>query len=568
MADNNQNQKSFRRNQNAEKLIESQKADRDALKASQNQTEAIKNLSTQSQGQSQPQAVQEKDYSPELQEINTAVQTSAAAAELELDISQELLELQRTTSEQQLQDNQSLLEKVDEASLEIQEWLNEILDKESKPVPMPEPVPPETVKAQEPDLKETIPRNEEKKERKENNSAVLAQLASMNKNIQGMAGNLTQMLLQTSLQAIKMTALAVAGILALDIVIGIAKTLYEKYSAEIQEFWKDTKAFFEKSWNVLKDLGITIGKLVVDYFKQFKLMEGFKAIAELLEDFSGGDFLGGLKNFMFKALDLFADNLSNIVESIVRFIPGMDGTADNIAANRAQRQLDRGVMPTGEDLKIYKKVNTESDDDRKDRQKDRHKEIEKLAKKKGIKLSDSDKNLVYSDSNEGKSKEYIALREEVEKDDKDLAAKPSTNDADIKRAQLVNAAEYAVLELNETPTKSEISKLERTITDLKTHGFEVQKYEQILAEAKAKRAAVKQAEEEKRAENDTTLKNVETSLDAPAPAPPPAPAPVPVQAPMKPVQTVNNNTIVQQSTTNNSSFIAPGQQSLQSFVSY
>lgn len=563
MADNNQNQKSFRRNQKAEKLIESQKAERDALKASQNQTEAIKNIQT-------PESTDQKDYSQDLQEITTAVQTSAAASELELDISQELLELQRTTSEQQLQDNQVLFEKVDQASLEIQEWLSEILDKEPPPVVIPEPVPPELPKAQEPDLKETIPQNEEKKERKENNSAVLAQLASMNKNIQGMAGNLTQMLLQTSLQAIKMTAIAAAGILALDIVVGIAKTLYEKYSVEIQEFMADVKGFFEKAFPILQGLGKEIAQSITDYFNRFNISEGFKALGNLVEDLSGGDFFAAFGNYMASALEVFRDNMSIMFEGLLRMLK-LKGMADTLAADRAQRQIDRGVMPSGQDLKIYKEEmgadGSESQFHQKKRYLDRGAEIAKLAKERGIKLEEGFTD-VWTDSNEGKSKEYIALREEVEKERPDLRAPVKMDDADIKRTQLQNAAEYAVRNISNNPTKSEITNLEKAIYNMSEGGMEVQRFEQILSEAKEKRAAQKQEEANERSENNQAKNDVETSLDKPAPQVVPAPIPVPVQQPIKQAPTVNNNTIVQQSSVTQNSFIAPGKQSLQSFTAY
>lgn len=562
MADNNQNQKSFRRNQNAEKLIESQKADRDALKASQNQTEAIKNLST-------PDTVDQKDYSPELQEINTAVQTSAAASELELDISQELLELQRASSTQQMRDNQSLMEKVDSASLEIQEWLNEILDKEPPPVLIPEPLPPEVPKAREPDLKETIPQNEEKKERKENNSAVLAQLASMNKNIQGMAGNLTQMLLQTSLQAIKMTAIAAAGILALDIVVGIAKTLYEKYSVEIQELWKDTKDFLTKTWEVITGLGTTVGEGLQKYFKDHHVFDGLIALTNLVKDISGGDFLSGFTNFMDFALNSFHDGITTLFEGLIRKIPGMTKIADNIGAARAQRQIDRGVMPNADDLATYKKagqLGTESLGRQIKRHADRGAEIAKLAKERGIKLEEGFSD-AWTDSNEGKSKEYIALREEVEKYRPDLRAPSVQADIEIKQAQLTNKAEKAVRDISSTPTVSELETLEKIILELDSNSMDTSRYEQILSEAQDKRNNIKQEESNKRFENEEAHNKTENSLK-PTPQVIPAPQPVPVQQPIKQDSTVNNNTIIQQSSVTQNSFIAPGKQSLQSFTAY
>lgn len=506
----------------------------------------------------------------ELQDINQSTQESAVSGidtaegikrtnesvqEL-IDIQRELLELQTAESPDTLSDD--VLKKIDESQESLKDWLQSALKEAPPQVEPPKLTPEAPVRAKEPTQSDTLPSREDKRERKEDNSAVLKKLSELNSNIKGIAGSLTNILLQTSLQAIKMAALAVAGILALDVLLRLAKHFYAKYEAELKAFWEGTKKFMSKAWegikdiaNEVKELAPKVGQAVLDFFEQSSIKEGFSALRDLYEDIKGGNFLAGIGNYMSKAVEVFEDQMSRAVEAILRAM-NFDGTADEVQRQRAQKQIDRGVMPDAEDLHVWSQNQTkETSFEKLKREAKLAETVLETAKTRNIQLP---KNIL--GLTRGDSAEYKTLEKEILVQSPELGAKKELNTTEINSLIKKNAVKTAVSQVNNNPTASEIQNLSQAITEYKTIGGDTHEAETVLREATEKREVTLQQKETQRQEAIKFKQQVQGMPEKPKTQ----------QTPVLQQGGTQVNNINQ--VANNQTMIAPGVKSLPGFTAY
>lgn len=503
----------------------------------------------------------------ELQDINQSTQESAVSGidtaegiqqvqesvqEL-IDIQRELLELQTAESPETLSDD--VLQKIDESQESLKDWLQSALKEAPPKVETPKLTPEAPVRAKEPTQSDTLPSREDKRERKEDNSAVLKKLSELNSNIKGIAGSLTNILLQTSLQAIKMAALAVAGILALDVLLRLAKHFYAKYEAELKAFWEGTKKFMSAAWegikdiaNEVKELAPKVGQAVLDFFEQSSIKEGFNALKDLYEDIKGGNFLAGIGNYMSKVVLVFQDQMSRVVEALLRTIPFAGDKADSIKRERAQRQIDRGVMPDAEDLHYWSQ-NQVSKETQAIQNKNTTIAVMQLAAKEGIKLETDFTGTPV------RSEQFNRLEERVIQENPGIKQK-IYDTTEINSLIKKNAVRTAVSQVNNNPTASEIQNLSQAITEYRTVGGDTHEAEIVLREATEKREVTLQQKETQRQEAIKFKQQVQGMPEKPkTPA-----APVLQQGGTQ----VNNINQV----ANNQTMIAPGVKSLPGFSAY
>lgn len=473
-----------------------------------------------------------------------------------IDIQRELMELQTAESPDSLSDD--VLKKIDESQESLRDWLQSAL-KEAPPKVEPQKLTPEAPRPpKEPSQSDTLSQREDKRERKEDNSQVIKKLSELNSNIKGIAGSLTNILLQTSLQAIKMAALAVAGILALDVLMRLAKHFYAKYEAELKAFWEGTKKFMSTAWegikdiaNEVKELAPKVGAAVLDFFEQSSIKEGFSALRDLYEDIKGGNFLAGIGNYMMKAVQVFENQMSRVVESILRAM-NFDGTADEVQRQRAQNQIDRGVMPDAEDLHAWSRNQTkETSIEKLKREAKLAETVLETAKTRNIQLP---KNIL--GLTKGDSEEYKTLEKEILVQSPELGAKKELNTTEINSLIKKNAVRTAVSQINNNPTASEIQNLSQAITEYKSVGGDTHEAETVLHEATEKREVTLQQKETQRQEAIKFKQQVQGMPEKPkTPA-----APVLQQGATQ----VNNINQV----ANNQTMIAPGVKSLPGFTAY
>lgn len=484
-----------------------------------------------------------------IQRVNESVQ------EL-IDIQRELMELQTAESPDTLSND--VLKKIDESQESLKDWLQSAL-KEAPPKEAPQKLTPEApVAPKEPSQSDTLSQREDKRERKEDNSAVLKKLSELNSNIKGITNSLTNILLQTSLQAIKMAALAVAGILALDVLLRLAKHFYAKYETELKAFWEGTKKFMSTAWegikdiaNEVKELAPKVGQAVLDFFEQSSIKEGFNALKDLYEDIKGGNFLAGIGNYMSKAVQVFENQMSRVVESILRAMNFTD-TADEVQRQRAQNQIDRGVMPDAEDLHAWSRNQTkETSIEKLKREAKLAETVLETAKTRNIQLP---KNIL--GLTKGDSEEYKTLEKEILVQSPELGVKKELNTTEINSLIKKNAVRTAVSQVNNNPTASEIQNLSQAITEYKSVGGDTHEAETVLHEATEKREVTLQQKETSRQEAIKFKQQVQGMPEKPKTP----------QAPVLQQGATQVNNINQ--VANNQTMIAPGVKSLPGFTAY
>lgn len=572
MSDNqsNSSKNSFRRGNNviAEKTPElrAQKRHEEAQEVSRALIDSQAELARviKSQGDSGSLSLAElQDINQNTQEsavsgIDTAegVQRTNESVQELIDIQRELLELQTAESPDTLSDD--VLKKIDESQESLKDWLQSALKEAPPKVEAPKLTPEAPVRAKEPTQSDTLPSREDKRERKEDNSAVLKKLSELNSNIKGIAGSLTNILLQTSLQAIKMAALAVAGILALDVLLRLAKHFYAKYEAELKAFWEGTKKFMSNAWegikdiaNEVKELAPKVGQAVLDFFEQSSIKEGFSALKDLYEDIKGGNFLAGIGNYMSKAVQVFGNQMSRVVESILRAM-NFNDTADEVQRQRAQNQIDRGVMPDAEDLHVWSQNQTkETSIEKLKREAKLAETVLETAKTRNIQLP---KNIL--GLTKGDSAEYKTLEKEILVQSPELGAKKELNTTEINSLIKKNAVRTAVSQVNNNPTASEIQNLSQAITEYRTVGGDTHEAEIVLREATEKREVTLQQKETQRQEAIKFKQQVQGMPEKPKTQPAPA-----LQQGGTQVNNINQ-------VANNQTMIAPGVKSLPGFTAY
>lgn len=356
--------RSFRRS-DSNKLIESQKPERDAAKrdadllAAQNKAaasakaqEAIqKRMATEQsqQPQAQPQKQQVEDFDFDF-DVKNDISTIAAATELQLDavsLSNDLLDdikaLSQDTVEAVLLNNEDIAQRMEAASVEIQEWLSLIHDEtkenvkatKEKEIPQAQPQITPTA-AQPPEKLKDAPTKSSK------DNPVLKTLNDIKAGISGMSSSLFSIATGFALQSAKMALLLGAAVLGIAVLNNIIRSLWNKYQEDIKAAWNTAKETFEaiKKW-FDEGPGKDIKDALTTFVKELKDGNIKKAFIELFKD----------------AGQILNDGLLRGFESIMRAIPGLGGAADKLKNERIADALDDGRSVTDEDKEFYNQYN-------------------------------------------------------------------------------------------------------------------------------------------------------------------------------------------------------------------
>lgn len=356
--------RSFRRS-DSNKLIESQKPERDAAKrdadllAAQNKAaasakaqEAIQKRMAEEQSQSQqPQAQPQKQQVEDFDfDIKNDISTIAAATELQLDavsLSNDLLDdikaLSQDTVEAVLLNNEDIAQRMEAASVEIQEWLSLIHDEtkenvkatKEKEIPQAQPQITPTA-AQPPEKLKDAPTKSSK------DNPVLKTLNDIKAGISGMSSSLFSIATGFALQSAKMALLLGAAVLGIAVLNNIIRSLWNKYQEDIKAAWNTAKETFEaiKKW-FDEGPGKDIKDALTTFVKELKDGNIKKAFIELFKD----------------AGQILNDGLLRGFESIMRAIPGLGGAADKLKNERIADALDDGRSVTDEDKEFYNQYN-------------------------------------------------------------------------------------------------------------------------------------------------------------------------------------------------------------------
>lgn len=356
--------RSFRRS-DSNKLIESQKPERDAAKrdayllAAQNKAaasakaqEAIQKRMAEEQSQSQqPQAQPQKQPVEDFDfDIKNDISTIAAATELQLDavsLSNDLLDdikaLSQDTVEAVLLNNEDIAQRMEAASVEIQEWLSLIHDEtkenvkatKEKEIPQAQPQITPTA-AQPPEKLKDAPTKSSK------DNPVLKTLNDIKAGISGMSSSLFSIATGFALQSAKMALLLGAAVLGIAVLNNIIRSLWNKYQEDIKAAWNTAKETFEaiKKW-FDEGPGKDIKDALTTFVKELKDGNIKKAFIELFKD----------------AGQILNDGLLRGFESIMRAIPGLGGAADKLKNERIADALDDGRSVTDEDKEFYNQYN-------------------------------------------------------------------------------------------------------------------------------------------------------------------------------------------------------------------
>lgn len=356
--------RSFRRS-DSNKLIESQKPERDAAKrdadllAAQNKAaasakaqEAIQKRMAEEQSQSQqpqtqPQKQQVEDFDFD---IKNDISTIAAATELQLDavsLSNDLLDdikaLSQDTVEAVLLNNEDIAQRMEAASVEIQEWLSLIHDEtkenvkatKEKEIPQAQPQITPTA-AQPPEKLKDAPTKSSK------DNPVLKTLNDIKAGISGMSSSLFSIATGFALQSAKMALLLGAAVLGIAVLNNIIRSLWNKYQEDIKAAWNTAKETFEaiKKW-FDEGPGADIKEALTTFVKELKDGNIKKAFMLLFRD----------------AGQILNDGLKRGFEAVLRSIPGLGSAADKLKNTRISEALDDGRSVSKEDKDFYDDYN-------------------------------------------------------------------------------------------------------------------------------------------------------------------------------------------------------------------
>lgn len=344
------------------------------------------------------------DQTQEMKKQTNIQQDTLASSELQVNLEQQFIEEQKNTQET-----------IAQGFLDTQEWISLVTDemksRESRiqlaPPVLPAIVPPQAEVPKEPELEQALA--DDRKEERGFKDSILQQLGKLNSGISGIAGSLTRIVLQMSLEAIKMAGMLLVGIVAIELLIAIVKNLWEKYGEDIKKAWTDTKKSFNDLWENLKTIWTTLG-----------MDQVLEAMISLVHDLKAGKFLHGIGNYLKRIGGVISDQLSLIGEAIVRAIPGAGNKADAIAANRAQDKINRGAKLTAHERIKLEERDRKGEEPRNNNVLNTKREalVNNLAKEKGIKLQKEGglfgSQSVWLGAKNVQDAEYKALAEEVE----------------------------------------------------------------------------------------------------------------------------------------------------------
>lgn len=306
-------------------VIQEQKPERDAKKQTEDITSALSDNNSALTGT--------QDILSQIA-TNTANDSSLdilAASELQIDLQQELLGAVDSQT-------QVLKDTLVEGFMDTQEWIS-LLSEEMKnsteslklaPPVIPVITPPVPEIPKEPQLQETVP--EDKRDERGFQESVLTQLGKLNSGMTGMAGSLTRIVFQMTLEGIKLTASILAGIVAIEFLVATVKNLWSKYGEQVSAGWEQVKSFVADGWEKVKELYYALG-----------ISEIIDAVKNLALDFSDGEFLHGIGRYLVAIGNIVADNMSQIGEAFLR-AANFTGTADSVGVSRARGKMQRGVQ--------------------------------------------------------------------------------------------------------------------------------------------------------------------------------------------------------------------------------
>lgn len=361
--------RSFRRS-DSNKLIESQKPERDAAKrdadllAAQNKAaasakaqEAIqKRMATEQSQSQQPQAQPVEDF--DFDNVKNDISTIAAATELQLDavsLSNDLLDdikaLSQDTVEAVLLNNEDIAQRMEAASVEIQEWLSLIHDEtkenvkatKEKEIPQAQPQITPTA-AQPPEKLKDAPTKSSK------DNPVLKTLNDIKAGISGMSSSLFSIATGFALQSAKMALLLGAAVLGIAVLNNIIRSLWNKYQEDIKAAWNTAKETFTaiKKW-FDEGPGKDIKDALTTFVKELKDGNIKKAFMLLFRD----------------AGQILNDGLKRGFEAVLRSIPGLGSAADKLKNTRISEALDDGRSVSKEDKDFYDVYNNTAEEKKK-----------------------------------------------------------------------------------------------------------------------------------------------------------------------------------------------------------
>lgn len=234
------------------------------------------------------------------------------------------------------------------------------------------------------------------------------------------AGMLFQYTVTAALQAAKMAAMILGVIMALDVLQVSFKYWSELFSTKFEEFYKTTKAFGPLIASVLE---------MAEEIKHFWDESNWTGLIVA--------FGKGMANMTIELANLLFLGIAKLTAAIVRAIPGMSDTADNIEGAALQKfQEDSGASLSKEDQQTLAKYQIRNEDEEFEaknkefkRYKDNPKALEYAVKNGSVSQETAD------EINSGKMKDPSVVKEEDR-----IASKTAENEA---RASLKRTKELA-----------------------------------------------------------------------------------------------------------------------------
>lgn len=269
------------------------------------------------------------------QDIPQLVQTKDGALEsilLELEIIDETLT--------------GLREDVLKELVEVQEWLELLTEKPEAPVPET-PVFPAVVQ-EKPQIEmappEIAPGSTEEKPDADFQSGVLEKLGAMNDKLSSVAGTVFNILTGITLQTVKFVGLLLAGIVAIEMLVAVMKSVWNTYGEDIKKVWA----------GITDTIG-DLTKWFMGVWDSLGLSRMFTAITNLATDIADGNIWHGLGKYLDTLMNVWMDTLSNLLEGVLSLVPGTEKVREAIATERGERRLKRGDELTEREREMVQK---------------------------------------------------------------------------------------------------------------------------------------------------------------------------------------------------------------------
>jgi hypothetical protein len=257
---------------------------------------------------------------------------------------------------EQREQQQKILEQIQKNTVpEMQETQQDLDDFApiSGPVSLPAVLPPPIIQVPEfekPEPEKVLPQNEDNKEKGKSSilEGIVDQLKKMNSGITGLAGSVSRILFQMTLDAVKMLALLTAGVLAFDTFATIAQVIWAKYGDQIKEA-------FEWIKNTLTDVvqGVKDAVMAVWNNSLFKTM--LENIAYMFQDLKDGTWVEGLMRQTQEGFKLIMFMIKDAFAALMGSIPGLGDAADQMKIQNSEDKLAAGfALSAGEKDRLAK----------------------------------------------------------------------------------------------------------------------------------------------------------------------------------------------------------------------